>query len=995
MNVVVATDGVKYRGKGYGSKPCDSKFEADSTIDDTSRTRARRNKNRLSASNKTDTRYPPLSAQHANPDIRHELKTWREKFKVSDAARHARAGGQYYTAADACAGGGLSTLAAQRAGFKMQWLSESAPERRDMLAAMCGDATLIEDHFKTDWKAVTRTHRHINVLSTGMPCRDHSASGSRTYAAGSSGHMYKDQVHSVLIIDADVILIEQSDGILEEPGQVSIKELTAGLETSYIVHTQVFQVWRYGDCSNRKRLFLIGINRRLADKAHLYKIPEAKYDESRAPAAWMVADRDEDVPPWLWRSDSIQTTECHDPRPGRLHPIGVKPNIKKGSIGFSLSPHSVYSLFGTFPTMLRYGGGGRYPVRTYKCGDTIEATRLVTLKEALRVASLPGDYENFAARHGRHSSVVWDSPEIKERRLGGNMKQDIITQLFCDDGSWFENSTSLASHHIAEWKGSPAWGTVRVRLTLDKSRKVISEDRRPDCMDPHVRACAADGWPMQTAFALLDSVRQFLDAAGVEKQSFQSTEPRGFRPLAIDNISTTTLDQMVKGSRQMLLDTGAAISLCHPFLSRYMTDCKKATCAIVTAGKHVIPGGIEGTLHLTAINTSGNQDCPTHQKFTVRATTLKPLNRELLSLESLTGDGNWQLHMHGAKGNSQGGYLSRQDPCTGETTKLPLRHDVERKFWFLDVLPTQLLPTAEHEVLVGEVIQDYSMTLHPVAPKIMSAQEARQVLQDRMQSETRSENPSNDFGAIVTHFSDDRNIRAIKNNLMFRRNKLPLRTIHELFGHLGPSTMGLAGEDPCEVCKAVKGSALRMRAQPQMREKREGFMFHMDLLTLPLRSNQGNRYLICLKCDCTRASIIIPLYLRSDATSEMALCIDELRAASYFHKASYVPFSHLKGDLAGEWSDDNQEWNQMLKAKGVTMEWAAPERHHRTNPHAERMVGLIETVMKAIMMQNNMAPQTWETCANSACWLLNRLPPIGEAKGIGIGSTLPRPLHDE
>ena len=109
--------------------------------------------------------------------------------------------------------------------------------------------------------------------------------------------------------------------------------------------------------------------------------------------------------------------------------------------------------------------------------------------------------------------------------------------------------------------------------------------------------------------------------------------------------------------------------------------------------------------------------------------------------------------------------------------------------------------------------------------------------------------------------------------------------------------------------------------------------------------------------------------------------------------APYIPVSELKGDLAGEWSDDNKEWNQMLVSKGVRMEYSPPERHHRTNPHAERQVGLIETVMKALMMQNNLAPQAWETCANSACWLLNRLPPIGEAGGVGIGSVLPRPLQ--
>ena len=473
-----------------------------------SRTRERRMANREKATIKTDTRYPPLSAQYANPTIKEELKVWREKFKVADAVAHSRAGGQYYTAADACAGGGLSTLAAQRAGFKMEWLSESCLERRNMLAEMCCDATLIDDHFKADWKAITSEHHHINVLSTGMPCRDHSSSGSRSYADGETGHMYAAQLDSVLLINADVVLLEQSVGVLDEPGMVSVNTLITGLRAKYLVHDEVIECWRYGDVSNRKRLFIIGINKRLSDKAHLFKMPEPAYDEARAPQAWMLADKDSDVAPWLWREDHIDTTPYVDPKPGRLHSIGVRPNIVKGAIGFSLAPNSAYSFCGTFATQLRYGGGGVYPPRDYKCGDTVGATRLITLREALRVASLPSDYEAFATRHGPVSSIDWSSDDIKYRRLDGDRPMNsVTTRVFTDDGRMFQHWASSATRHVAHWKGSPPWADVRIRQTLNANKKVISEDRRPDDQEPHVRAAAADGWRVGPSRAQAPGVR--------------------------------------------------------------------------------------------------------------------------------------------------------------------------------------------------------------------------------------------------------------------------------------------------------------------------------------------------------------------------------------------------------------------------------------------------------------------------------------------------------
>ena len=85
----------------------------------------------------------------------------------------------------------------------------------------------------------------------------------------------------------------------------------------------------------------------------------------------------------------------------------------------------------------------------------------------------------------------------------------------------------------------------------------------------------------------------------------------------------------------------------------------------------------------------------------------------------------------------------------------------------------------------------------------------------------------------------------------------------------------------------------------------------------------------------------------------------------------YDPVQHIKTDMAGEWREDCKSWDEEIAQElKVKMEYVAPERHE-SNGIAERACGIVESTIKALLMQNNLPPSWWTRASRDAEFLLN------------------------
>lgn len=247
-----------------------------------------------------------------------------------------------------------------------------------------------------------------------------------------------------------------------------------------------------------------------------------------------------------------------------------------------------------------------------------------------------------------------------------------------------------------------------------------------------------------------------------------------------------------------------------------------------------------------------------------------------------------------------------------------------------------------------------------------------------------------DIEVIHSQHEDDRMIRGAKQALTNGRRKMSAMELHKLFGHIG----GGAEAANCPICRMCKGAPRRIiRTVDPHKEHRPAHTFAMDLLTFDVRSFQQCKYLIVLKCVATKCIRLLPLYLRSDAQSTLEQWVEEMRKSPFFYGLQYPAVSEIVTDRAGEWSHTNRSFNASMKRAGVEMCYATKDRHERTNPHAERAVGITEIVIKSLLMETSLSPLFWQCAASNAEFLLNRLPLVSHEANLPSDYDVIRPLE--
>jgi hypothetical protein len=132
--------------------------------------------------------------------------------------------------------------------------------------------------------------------------------------------------------------------------------------------------------------------------------------------------------------------------------------------------------------------------------------------------------------------------------------------------------------------------------------------------------------------------------------------------------------------------------------------------------------------------------------------------------------------------------------------------------------------------------------------------------------------------------------------------------------------------------------------------------------------------------------------MKSDILDMFANWVDIIRADPSYHDCPYKVVSVLCLDNAGEWALKTEKWKSMAEDKGITLIYSCPDRKESAS-RAERSVGIIEIVTKALLMQNNLPVQWWEDCSNSGVFLLNRFPTTTLAATNSVDGDRVRPLE--
>ena len=216
--------------------------------------------------------------------------------------------------------------------------------------------------------------------------------------------MFVEQTKPIMTLQPNVAIIEMVANALKVHDGKEVREVTKALAKQYYVHQKVIRVRDYGDESNRERLIMCCLHKRLGRSAKHYRFPPGYANNDQT--ARHLADPDWKVPPKLrYRVRNVNLFNRRDePQPGKLYKLAqMGPGM-----GHSARPNSLYDWDATFNTQTTHNGGGVRPPLKWKRGDPIEWVRKTTINEARKIASLPESYIEWMRQFGHGDEYMYE-----------------------------------------------------------------------------------------------------------------------------------------------------------------------------------------------------------------------------------------------------------------------------------------------------------------------------------------------------------------------------------------------------------------------------------------------------------------------------------------------------------------------------------------------------------------------------------------------------------
>ena len=326
-----------------------------------------------------------------------DMHEWRNMHDVHTCRQRCRKVMPSYSVAVLSAGGCICTIGSIRSGFTPIWGTETDPDKQVMWEDLTTTPCL-GDTFQVDFSQ----QRTPVYMSSGQNCEAYSGSGprSKNLPAGEhhkTGWMFVAQTSKILISQPHSIKLEMSEGANHTNGGAEIEKVMNALSPMYYLFLcRSLPTWKYGDGSNRKRLFIIGFHRKkCGERASHFRFPAAVCTAGYHPIAADYAVPDQLVPQDYWVREppgEVQRLPWRDPAVGELHKIGFV--VSNSEMGPPQRPYALYSWLGIWNTQVTTNGGGRRPPLTckYEAHTPITWTRMTVPLESVRVQGLPDDY---------------------------------------------------------------------------------------------------------------------------------------------------------------------------------------------------------------------------------------------------------------------------------------------------------------------------------------------------------------------------------------------------------------------------------------------------------------------------------------------------------------------------------------------------------------------------------------------------------------------------
>ena len=876
-----------------------------------------------------------LSAHGQVPGVADELRRWRNASSIRHVKSKISNGAKdAYSIASLASGGMLDILAAIRAGFHPIWGSEIDPRMQKMWVDLTHSSSL-GDMLRIQPEDVRRPV----VIISGTPCVSFSSLGHKTGAKDPRGDLYIRQGHLITAIQPEAAILEQSANALEVNDGAEVKALCTILSDKYYVHSATVPVWQFGDATNRIRLFIVAIHKKHGDRAAQYQFPTGTFNDVRYPTAADIAVPDNDVPQeYKLQGKPVTMHEQKEPTPGTMHTIG---RFGHGA-GDRHNPHNLHSWYGLANTQLTSNGGGRRPMLTWRPGDEIHVTRLTTPAETVAMASLP------------HSYLGW----------------------------------------------------VR---TFDKS-------------DDFVRLCVNNGVPQRTSYAISQSIHTLLQELGVP---FDVPAPSlTGRACHVADWEDMTPSQdgwrhpQIPCIKSQMLDTGANLSCSYVRHAKHLSDVTPSKIRLGVADSSTcMRGETDGTANILVINTECRPGFQAATPYSYRTTTMPGIRTELLSLDTAFRDEGYSILLR--QGDYEDGSSELYKPaCDGEDeVRIPIRYDHHHSgSWWIDyVFEDEQNDAAGYMEDIHARMRDNQDHMRAKWSRqaainnshtcFYAAAMASQMMLHKdvaatsiangndKTAETEPQvciNENTDGGEEITYLAahaDDKEIKGTKQGLKHGVAKMNHQRFHASRGHLGYC-------ENCDICIAAKGTMRRItKKKDPYRETRPGYLWAMDAVTFSHRSmDSRSKWMITLRCICTGVIHLLYLHRKSDATREIEQWITRMRADPYHQRMGYDIVQTIHTDNAGEWQMNNAAFQQMAQRMKIRVIYTTPETSKELGA-AERTNGIVEVIIKAILLEENLPPDHWEVAARGAEFLLNRFPNTATDSTAPIDGDRERPLE--
>jgi site-specific DNA-cytosine methylase len=878
-----------------------------------------------------------LTQRHESHGVGAELKNWRQGISIRSIKSQIANGKQdSYSLGVLASGGMLDTIAAVRAGFHPIWGSEIDTDMKAMWEDMTNTSS-VGDMANVDFENLRRPV----VMISGTPCVSYSSLGNRQGGSDPRGALYIKQGYIIDAVQPDAAIIEQTANVVEINDAKEVKELCNILGNRYYVHTALVPVWEFGDPTNRVRLFIVAIHKKHCDNAKNYRFPSATCDEMHYPTAADVAEDDDDVPhEYVLSGQPLVMHAESEPVPGTMHVLG---RYGAGA-GDCHNPHNLHGWTGLANCQLTSNGGGRRPMRRWRQGEPIYETRLTTPNETVAMASLPPSYRG--------------------------------------------------------WAGKFKTGDVFLRKLVN------------------------NGVPQRTSHAISASVFQLLQAAGVPCDvPAPAQQGRAAWAYHADTMRPTNEGwghPTLECIHSIMVDTGANISCTSMKNKKHLTNTSKSQVqlGIAEAGTLMI-GDTDGTANIMAINTTMKQGFKTITPFSFQATSIPGIRTELLSLDTAFRDGGYNILLK--QPEYEDGVSEMYKPASDgeDEVRIPLRYDHEYGgSWWIDFI----FDSEEHlakqyleaiAIHTGDIAyaqqaegrcyrqlainNSYTRTYAAcMTTRLMRSKEVSATSVANGNDKTEEQEPpvcideNTEDGQEVTYLAahaDDKEIKGTKEGLKSKIRKMNHQRFHSSRGHLGYC-------ENCEVCIAAKGTMRRITSKVgAYRDTRPGYLWSMDTVTFSHRSLDSRaKYMVTLRCKSSGAIYLLYLHRKSDFCAEFERWVMMMRSDPHHQGMGYDIVQTVHTDNAGEWGIDTTNFQELKQRLKINVIYATPETSKELGS-AERTNGIVEVIIKAILLEENLPCDHWEAAARGAQFLLNRFPNTATDNTAPIDGDRERPLE--